>query len=207
MAEQTNNLRDSFVLASAVDTVLWHLACDNMTVNDAREKLGLGRDPIRMYDVRLCADAFERGKDAMRRELAGAMYAVVKGDKTPNEALRAAGLAPINDPRMDKKLVPEPEPPVKPDIYICKSGGHYEMMLHSGAFRGTAVEFKGGQTAREIKDTIFRAIAAYWLEPRPALIAYDPWIATGTMQEVLTDAELGAIPMKPGDAFKAITKK
>jgi hypothetical protein len=206
-----------------IASVLDDIAHGKITINDARQQLGLPTIDLAIYketpSVGRALKTFEEGvqfgKNMHGQRAAYAMHQAFKGEFTPNEALNMLDLPPINDPRMDKKLVPAPEPPVKPeppvrpDIYISKGDSRYEMAFHSGAFRGVRIEIMDNQTAEMMEETILRAIAAYWDQDQdsPALVAYDPWGVTGNMRDAITGPAIGAVPMKPGDAFNALENK
>lgn len=187
---------------SSISNVLDDLAYDKITINDARERLGLKREPLREYNIKIRENGVECGKDLQKREYASAMYDVIKGEKTPNDALCDAGFPTINDCRANKKLVPEPEPPAKPDVYIASHGPHYEMVFHTGEFKRVGVRFDCNLSAYGFTRLIENTIRAYWRGDQPPVIAYDPWAVNAQLRTVMY--EIGAVAMKTGDAFKAI---
>jgi hypothetical protein len=203
-----------------IASVLDDIAHGKITINEARQQFGLPTIDLAIYNetpsvgrsFKTFDEGVQFGRHMHGQRTAYAMHKAFNGEITPNEALKMLDLPPINDPKMDKKLVPAPEPPVKPDIYISKSGGrfgHYEMRFHSGAFRGVTVEITNDQTAEMMEEAVLRAIAAFWEQEQntPALVAYDPCGVIGNMRDAITGPAIGAVPMNPGDAFKVLESK
>lgn len=200
-----------------IASVLDDIAHGKITINEARQQFGLPTIDLAIYketpsvgrSFKTFDEGVQFGKNMRGQRAAFVMHKAFKGEITPNEALKMIDSPPINDPRMDKKLVPEPEPLVKPDIYIAKGGSRYEMVFHSGAFRGVTIEVMDNQTAEMMEETILRAIATYWDQDQdsPAHIAYDPWSVAGSMLVAVAGPAIGAVPMKPGDAFKVLESK
>jgi hypothetical protein len=174
------------------------------TINDYRADRKLAPEGTKNYD-----DGLKEGTQHGQKQGHFAMTDVVRGVRTPNEALRARGIEPIEDIRAEKKLFPAPEPLPKPDIYISKHGSHYEMMFHSGKYHGVCVQLMQQQTVDEYAKIVSCALAAYSDPTLRNTIAYDSWDMAPELKEYLTNPTYGidAIMMTPRDAARALGLK